>query len=322
MEQNHICKDISTFDCNQKLSSCQLSVECWLSGRKKKNGSTLGHTSACGGTRRRFWSALLRAGWGTHTNAAALTAGAGAAGETQKTDTIRPWRIGFLGHTASEWVQETGSVRATGRVRYLCSLRLWRCCLMRASILAATSLHSLVRDSSWGVFRPLSSCGVSEHEKDLSRPLWARHTAAYCTMFSSGGQRRETRRSGNSQQGRSPLQCWGVLQSWCRDWPETRLWLSWREFISLLNLCWAEQRLHRYLAVFDLSVMKVYFFLPPRLSTTNLRLCRNAKKNHKCPCQAHIYFGSNVYLQYRKREWNEGGITPLTLEEMVAVSLQ
>lgn len=56
------------------------------------------------------------------------------------------------------------------------------------------------------------------------------------------------------------------------------LWLSWREFISLLNLCWAEQRLHRYLAILDLSVMKVYFFLPPRLSTTNLRLCRKKEK--------------------------------------------
>lgn len=61
------------------------------------------------------------------------------------------------------------------------------------------------------------------------------------------------------------------------SWPETMLWLSWREFISLLNLCWAEQRLHRYLATFDLSVRKVYFFLLALISITNLRLCRNTK---------------------------------------------
>lgn len=66
----------------------------------------------------------------------------------------------------------------TGPTKYLC-------CFTRASILAATSSHSLVKDSSWGVVRPLSSCGVSEHERDLSWLLCARHTAAYCTMLSS-----------------------------------------------------------------------------------------------------------------------------------------
>lgn len=75
--------------------------------------------------------------------------------------------------------------------KYLCSLRLWCRCLMRASILAVTSSHSLVMGSSWGVVRPLSSCGVSEQETDLSRLLWARHTAAYWTMLSSGGKREE-----------------------------------------------------------------------------------------------------------------------------------
>lgn len=159
---------------------------------------------------------------------------------------------------------------------YLCSFRLWRCCLTRASILAATSSHSLFRDSSWGVFRPLSSCGVSEHEKDLRRLLWERHTAAYCTMLASGKTEGERR---------------GVFSKWHQlflsfyiivklsNWPEPRLWLSWREFISLLNLCCAEHRLHKYLATFDLSVMKVYFFLLPRHSTTNLRLCGKQEGN-------------------------------------------
>lgn len=74
--------------------------------------------------------------------------------------------------------------------KYLCSLRFWRCCLMRASILAATSSQSLVRVSFWGVVRPLSSWGVSEQEKDLRCPLCARHTVAYCTMLSSRGTHR------------------------------------------------------------------------------------------------------------------------------------
>lgn len=68
---------------------------------------------------------------------------------------------------------------------YLCSLRHWRCCLMRASILAATSSQSLVRVSFWGVVKPLLSCGVSEQEKGLRWLLWARHMVAYCKMLSS-----------------------------------------------------------------------------------------------------------------------------------------
>lgn len=65
-------------------------LSCWgttsltrrTSGRN--NGqNTLAYTSGCWGARRRFWSAPLRAGWGTHTSAAALTVGAGTAEETQ-----------------------------------------------------------------------------------------------------------------------------------------------------------------------------------------------------------------------------------------------
>lgn len=151
---------------------------------------------------------------------------------------------------------------------YLCSPKF--CCLMRASILAVMSSHSLLKESFWGVVRPLSFCGVSEHENDLSRLLWARHTAAYCTMLSSAGGRRQAGwESYNSNAGSG------------RDYdnlPETRLWLSCREFISLLNLCWAEHRLHRYLAILDLSVTKLYFFLLPRLSITNLRFWRTKKR--------------------------------------------
>lgn len=50
--------------------------------------SKLGHTSGRWGARRRFRSTPLRAGWGTHTGAAALTAGAGTAEEPQKTNVI------------------------------------------------------------------------------------------------------------------------------------------------------------------------------------------------------------------------------------------
>lgn len=48
----------------------------------------LGHTSCCRGAGGRFRSAPLRAGWGTHAGAAALTAGAGTAEETWKNNVI------------------------------------------------------------------------------------------------------------------------------------------------------------------------------------------------------------------------------------------
>ena len=44
----------------------------------------LGYTSGCWGVGARFRSTLLRAGWGTHTSAATLTAGAGTVEETHK----------------------------------------------------------------------------------------------------------------------------------------------------------------------------------------------------------------------------------------------
>lgn len=75
-------------------------------------------------------------------------------------------------------------------IMYLCSLRFWRCCLIRVSIPDVASLHSLVRVSSRGVVRPLSSCGVSEQEKDLRQLLLVRHTAVYGDMFPSSGKQK------------------------------------------------------------------------------------------------------------------------------------
>lgn len=65
----------------------------------------------------------------------------------------------------------------------------------------------------------------------------------------------------------------------CDSRPGIMVWLSWRDVISLWNLCCAEQRFRRYWAIFELSVTKPCFFpLGPPHSMISLRLW----KTHKC----------------------------------------
>lgn len=221
---------------------------------------------------------------------------------------------------------------------------------MRASILAATSLHSLVRDSSWGVVRPLSSCGVSEQEKDLRWLLWARQTVAYCTMLSSRGKHTEgwrsarevtkqqkrfqlslftnvfwgsqkmatvlnkfynpkagignrhgavtDRRPGCGWAGESSSHCWtcaGLNRVY------TDIWLSWiSPWWRCSSSCWLG------------SLLQIY----ASAGTWRKHLLHTEKKPT-------FFFWQEFDLNFtRWKELNDKTITPLTLEEIVAVSLQ
>lgn len=66
------------------------------------------YTSGCRWSRRRFRSAPLRTGWGTHTSAAALTAGAGTAEEPLK-NTIGMMVIELLADITKPCPLRTGS---------------------------------------------------------------------------------------------------------------------------------------------------------------------------------------------------------------------
>lgn len=216
---------------------------------------------------------------------------------------------------------------------YLCSLRLWRCCLMRASILAATSSHSLARVSSWGVVRPLSSCGVSEQEKDLSRLLCARQTAAYCTMFSSGVAR--AREVTKQQLCLSTNVVWGpqkiatilgeLYNPKAGFGNVTALILTWGQAVGEL----ARAHLIVELVLGWTEVTQIFGYLGSLCDEGVLLLAGPALYHKLTPLQTEKDECDVTTNQQRsdldftqQKEINEKAIPPLTLEEIVAVSLQ
>lgn len=176
-----------------------------------------------------------------------------------------------LQHCRSFWSLKSPGSWSSLWSSLLMSLLISLCWRKRSSNLAVRSSHDLEMESGWPGVKPMWFNIPSEHDICFRFKLGFRYTDIY---FSSDG----TEEIPVTWCLLADLSCQGPSIK-CDSRPGTTVWLSCRDVISLWNLCCAEQRLRRYCAIFELSVMKPCFFpLGPPHSMISLRLW----KTHKC----------------------------------------